>query len=162
MGAALEQLVNGEWKPLAFRSEKLSESKRKYSAFDLELAAIYFALKHFYYDLVGREFKIFTDHKPITFALNKSHDKDPEIRKRRLDFISEFNTSIHTISSECNVVAVTLSKIDAINTDDDTEYVNRHVSVNTIHMPAHFTLEKFSEEQSRDEQLKNILQDPDY
>ena len=114
MGATLEQLTDGNWKPLAFRSEKLSESQRKYSAFDRELVAIYFALKHFYYDLIGREFKIFTDQKPITFVLKKSHDKIPEVRKRRLDLISEFNTSIYTIIGECNVVADTLSRIDAI------------------------------------------------
>ena len=49
-----------------------------------------------------------------------------------------------------------------INTDGDTEYIDRHVSVNVIHMPAHFTLEQLSEEQSRDKHLKNILQDPDH
>ena len=53
VGASLDQLSNGEWKPLAFFSRKLSRAELKYSAFDRELLAIYLSIKHFRYFLEG-------------------------------------------------------------------------------------------------------------
>ena len=43
IGAVLQQLVNGIWVPLAFFSKKLHPPKIKYSTFDRELLALYFA-----------------------------------------------------------------------------------------------------------------------
>jgi hypothetical protein len=40
-----------------------------YSAFDRELLAIY--SRYFRYMLEGRRFTLFTDHKPLNFALHK-------------------------------------------------------------------------------------------
>lgn len=61
MVAALEQLINGKWKLLAFYSRKLSDPEIKYSAFERELLAIYLATRQFRYILEGRNFNIFTD-----------------------------------------------------------------------------------------------------
>jgi len=47
VGAALQQQGDSGWEPLAFFSKKLSPAESKYSAFDRELLAIYFAIKHF-------------------------------------------------------------------------------------------------------------------
>ena len=41
IGASLDQLIDGEWKPLIFFSRKLSQAELKYSAFDRKLLAIY-------------------------------------------------------------------------------------------------------------------------
>ena len=51
VGAVLEQLINGVWKPLAFFSRQLHPPERKYSAFDRELLALYLAVRHFRYFL---------------------------------------------------------------------------------------------------------------
>ena len=40
IGSCLDQLIDGEWKPLAFFSKKLSLAELKHSAFDRELLAI--------------------------------------------------------------------------------------------------------------------------
>ena len=66
----LQQHVNGAWHPLEFFSKKLSPAERKYSAFDRKLLAIYRAVRHFRHMVEAREFCIFTDHKPVTFAYN--------------------------------------------------------------------------------------------
>ena len=47
VGAALHQVVNGVFQPLAFFSAKLKEPETRYSAFDRELLAIFSALPHF-------------------------------------------------------------------------------------------------------------------
>ena len=47
IGAQLEQRQGRHWSPIAFFSRKLSDSEKKYSAFDRELLASYSAIKHF-------------------------------------------------------------------------------------------------------------------
>lgn len=70
VGAALQQRIGSDWEP--FFSRKLSPAERKYSAFDRELLAIYLAVKYFRHMLEAREFSIYTDHKPLTFAFGRS------------------------------------------------------------------------------------------
>ena len=75
VGAVLEQFIAGQWKPISFFSKKLTPAELKYSAFDRELLAIYFAVRHFQYFVEGRVFHVNTDHKPLTFALQSSAEK---------------------------------------------------------------------------------------
>ena len=63
--------------PLAFFSKKLSAAERKYSAFDKELLALYLAVKDFRPSLEGRQFVIYTDHKPLCGAINSSTERSP-------------------------------------------------------------------------------------
>ena len=72
MGAVLQQKIDGAWFPLSFFSRKLSDTEKKYSAFDRELLAAYLSIRHFRFMLEGREFLLFTDHKPLTSALFRS------------------------------------------------------------------------------------------
>jgi RNase H-like domain found in reverse transcriptase len=74
IGAVLQQLEGGSWRPLAFYSKKLDAAQVKYSAFDHELLAAYLAVRHFRYSLEGRQFTLYTDHKPLTFALRRTTD----------------------------------------------------------------------------------------
>ena len=54
VGAVLEQLVNGIWRPLGFFSRKLREPREtKYPAFDRELLGAFLATRHFWYFLEG-------------------------------------------------------------------------------------------------------------
>ncbi|GFV46483.1 retrovirus-related Pol polyprotein from transposon 17.6 [Trichonephila clavipes] len=71
IGGALYQVVDSELQPLAFFSRKLTSSEKSYSAYDRELLAIYSAIRHFRYMLEARDFTVFTDHKPLTYALGK-------------------------------------------------------------------------------------------
>jgi cleavage and polyadenylation specificity factor subunit 1 len=66
MGAVLQQRVKNAWQLLAFFSKKLNPSQQMYSSYNLELLAIYEAVKHFRHMLEARPFTTFTDHKPIT------------------------------------------------------------------------------------------------
>ena len=53
VGAVLQQLVDGNWCPIAFFSKGLKPAETRYSTFDRELLAIYLAVKHFRYFLEG-------------------------------------------------------------------------------------------------------------
>ena len=76
VGAFLQQQMPGSknWCPLGFFSKKLSPSQVKWSAFDRELWACFSGIRHFRFILEGRVFNIFTDHKPLTYALSCSTD----------------------------------------------------------------------------------------
>ena len=116
VGAVLQQSIDDCWLPLGYFSKALDNAQRKYSAFDRELLAIYLAIKHYKYMLEGREFIIFTDHKPLTTALGSPSEKSPR-QSRYLDYISQFTSDIRHVSGASNVVADTLSRfnVDAID-----------------------------------------------
>lgn len=90
--AVLQQETEKGWEPLGFFSKKLNDNQTKYSPFDLELLAIYEAIKHFRYFVEGRDFKIFTDHKPLENALFK---KSPRSLVRN-DIWILFHSSLQT------------------------------------------------------------------
>jgi Reverse transcriptase (RNA-dependent DNA polymerase)/RNase H-like domain found in reverse transcriptase len=69
-GAVLQQRRQGQqWRPLGFFSVKLDSPQQKYSAFDRELLAVFLAIRHFRFMLEGRQFVVFTDHRPLLGAL---------------------------------------------------------------------------------------------
>lgn len=115
MGAVLQQFneVKG-WEPLAFFSRKLSPAQQKYSPYDRELLAIYEAIKYFRHMLEARDFRIYTDHKPLCFAFHSRKENCSPRQFRHLDFISQFSTDIRHISGKDNVVADTLSRVEEI------------------------------------------------
>ena len=55
---------------LGFFSAKLEAAQLSYRAFDRELYAIFVSIRHFRHHLEGRRFTVWTNHKPLTFALS--------------------------------------------------------------------------------------------
>ena len=89
LGAVLEQCVDGLWQPIAFFSRKLKPAEVKYSTYDRELLAIYAALRHFKYFLEGRQFAVYTDHRPLTHLMTKISDPDSARQQRQASSISQ-------------------------------------------------------------------------
>ena len=112
VGAVLQQHIEGSWHPISFFSKKMASTEKHYNTFDRELLAVYLAIKHFRHYLEGREFHVFTDHKPLTFALNTRSDRHSPRQARQLDHISEFTSNIRHIQGSDNPVADTLSHIE--------------------------------------------------
>ena len=144
LGAVLQQEIDNEWKPIAFFSKKLTAAESKYSAFDRELLAVYSAIKHFRYFIEGRDFHIFSDHKPLTtvFSVNKSSYSPRQFR--HIDFISQFTTDIRYIKGTANTTADALSgSVFAIkNSDAPVDYA------------------KIAEDEVNDTELKSLLNSP--
>ncbi|BHF71079.1 hypothetical protein SprV_0401413300 [Sparganum proliferum] len=110
IGAALQQQTPTGTQPLAFYSAKLTPPQTRYSTFGRELLAIYLAIKHFRNYIEGRDFCIYTDHKPLTYALSTSSDKYSPRETRHLDFISQYTTDIRFLKGLYNQVADCLSR----------------------------------------------------
>ena len=79
------------------------------------MLAIYRAIHHFRYFLEGRNFTVYTDHKPLCFSLSTASHRHSPRELRQLSFISEFTSDIRHVSGVDNVVADTLSRVDAVN-----------------------------------------------
>ncbi len=62
--------------------------QQKYSAFDRELFACFAGIRHFRYMLDGRRFGIFTDHKPLTYALARVSEPWTARQTRQLSYVA--------------------------------------------------------------------------
>nr|VZI18288.1 unnamed protein product [Spirometra erinaceieuropaei] len=110
VGVVLQKNLVGSTRRLAFFSKKLLPAKTRYSIFGRELLAIQLAEKHFPHLLKGRDFTVFTDHEPLTFAFHPHSDKYNSREIAHLDCISQFNTDIHQIVDTKNEVPAMLSR----------------------------------------------------
>ena len=124
LGAALHQTVEGKTIPLGFFAQKLSPTEQRYNTFGRELLAIYRAIRHFSHSLEGREFAVFTDHKPLSFAIRSNSTQHAPRECRHLDFISQFTTDIRHVSGPMNEVADALSRleVEAISENSTVDY----------------------------------------
>lgn len=125
IGAVLQQLVGDTWRPLAFYSHKLTTPQKKYSPYDRELLAVYEAIRYFRHMVEARDFVIYTDHKPLTFAFSTNRDKCSPRQFRYLDFISQFTTNLRYLPGSLNVVADALSRVEEITVPIDYQALAR-------------------------------------
>ena len=116
VGAVLQQWCakRAAWQPLGFFSGKLDKAQLSYSAYDRELFAIFAGIRHFLHQLEGRTFQIWTDHKPLTFALARDTDAWTPRQQRHFSFIAEFTKDIVHVPGKENVVADLLSRPPAV------------------------------------------------
>jgi hypothetical protein len=98
------------WEPLGFFSKKLEPAQVKYSAFDRELLACFLGIRHFRFMLEGRAFTIYTDHKPLTTAINRTSDPWTARQCRQLAYVAEYTSDIRHIAGTSNMVADALSR----------------------------------------------------
>ena len=112
VGAMLEQQIDLVWCPILFFSRKLRPAERKYSTFNRELLAAYLAIQHFRHFVEGRQFKLLTDHKPLTFALSSQSRNHSPRQVRHLDFIAQFTSDIRHIKGTNNAAADALSHVE--------------------------------------------------
>ena len=58
----------------------------------------------------GRKFTIYTDHKPLTFALKRTTDPWTARQCRQLAFVAEYTSDLRHLAGKDNVVADALSR----------------------------------------------------
>ncbi|XP_045453892.1 uncharacterized protein K02A2.6-like [Melitaea cinxia] len=123
-GAVLQQYVNKSWQPLGYYSKKFSDAQSRYSTYDRELQAIYMAVKHFRKMFEGRPLIIFTDHKPLTFAMNKVNSTTETPRQRfqhiHVDIVGPLPTTTQGYRYLITMIDRETKWPEAIPTDDIT------------------------------------------
>ncbi|XP_059223128.1 uncharacterized protein K02A2.6-like [Stomoxys calcitrans] len=63
-------MEDGKERPIAYASQTLSVTERKYPQFDIEALAIVWAAQKFFLYLYARHFTLITDHKPLPQILH--------------------------------------------------------------------------------------------
>lgn len=136
VGAVLSQLQNNIERPIAFASRTLNKAETNYSTIEKEALAIIWAIRKYKPYLFGNQFKLFTDHKPLTFI--KTSMKNNRILHWRLE-LENYQYTVEYKQGKANVVADALSrktentpKTDTQTTDDSDALNQQTTSVTEI------------------------------
>jgi hypothetical protein len=90
-------LEDGSERPVAFASRTLSRAERKYAQLEKEALALIFGVRQFHRYLVGQQFTLFMDHRPLLKILGP-HIGVPTLAAARLQrlalILSAYNYEI--------------------------------------------------------------------
>ena len=93
---------------VAYGSRQLKNHEHNYPTHDMELAAIFFALKIWRYYLYGEEFEVYSDHKSLKYIFTQ---RDLNMRQRRwMEFLEDYDFTLDYHPGKENVVADALSR----------------------------------------------------
>lgn len=124
LGAVLSQGEIGSDKPVAYASRTLSDTEQRYSTIEKELLGIVWSIKYFRPYLYGKQFIIFTDHRPLTWLMSL---KDPNSKLTRWRLrLAEYNYEVKYKKGKINTNADALSRVQIIH----------HNTVNTEPQPS--------------------------
>lgn len=120
-GILSHEFPNGDLRPIAFVSRSLTKAERNYSTIQKEALAIIFSVTKLYQYLIGIEFLLQTDHKPLIsiFGENKGIPLMAAARMQRWALLlSGFNYKIKHIKGSLNH-ADALSRIPQAQVDNN-------------------------------------------
>ena len=122
VGAVLLQLNdNSEWQPVEYASRKLTEAEQRYAMIEKEALAVTWACEKFDYYLVGREFEVETDHKPLVAILGeKDLSKLPlRVQRFKLRMMRYGYTVFHTPGTEMHMADLLSRPVNAVYSDEN-------------------------------------------
>ncbi|GBG61704.1 hypothetical protein CBR_g23219 [Chara braunii] len=108
IGAVLQQDDGNGLRPVEFMSKKIKTQKLQDSTYEKELYALVCALKHYKHFLMGRHFKIFSDHSTLEWM--KSQGELNDKLARYIQFIDMFDFELKHKKGCYNKVADALSR----------------------------------------------------
>eukprot|EP00253_Pinus_taeda_P018052 PITA_18052 len=107
-GTAIGAVLSQEDRPFVYFSEKLNESRQKYSTYDKEFYAIVHALKHWRHYLLGNEFVLFSDNSALQYIMQQH--KLNHKHATWVEYLQSFTFVLKHISGQSNKVADALSR----------------------------------------------------
>lgn len=119
IGAVLKQPQNNEEKPCAYFSRKLNDTQKKKKAIYLECLAIKEAIKYWQHWLIGKKFKVFTDHKPLE-KMNIKARTDEELGDLTY-YLSQYNFEVIYSPGKYNIEADSLSRNPVLEPEEYQE-----------------------------------------
>ena len=110
IGATLMQIgSDGELHPVLYASRKLLDREMRYSTIERECLALVWAVDKFSRYLIGREFVLQTDHRPLTY-LQKSKTSNGRLMRWSLA-LQEYHFVLVPIAGSANLEADVLSRL---------------------------------------------------
>jgi RNase H-like domain found in reverse transcriptase len=92
MGVVLSQVQNGQERVIAYASRRYADAESRYCVTRRELPAVVYGLRQFRVYLLGRHFKLRTDHAPLTWLQKTPEPIGPQ--GRWLDLMVEFSFDV--------------------------------------------------------------------
>lgn len=143
LGAVLSQEYEGEERPVAYASRQMNSAERNYSTTERELLAVVWATQQFRCYLLGRPFKLITDHAALRWMLSL---RDPSSRLTRWALrLAEFEYHVEHKPGRKHTNADALSRAAVVASVFDC-----------------FTWNELSESQSKDAWCQKVLAAKDY
>jgi hypothetical protein len=144
-------LENDKGKPVAFASRLLSDTEQKYDIVEKEALAIFWSIAiKFRWILLGREFEIYTDHKPLVYLLSTTK-VSPNVMRWRLQ-LQEFHYSIHHCPGSQNVVADSLSRAFLVTHEE-----KKDEGIDEIHESSFLSEIEVMQNQKKDKECRALL-----
>lgn len=113
LGACLAQETDGEERPIAFLSKKLTPQQAKWSAIEREAFAVVWALGRLDTWLFGAKVKVVTDHNPLTY-LTRSTSSSARLTRWSLA-LQKYDLQFSHIKGSLNKCADALSRLESYN-----------------------------------------------
>ncbi|GBG91020.1 hypothetical protein CBR_g51679 [Chara braunii] len=108
IGAVLQQDDNNGYRPVEFMSARMPSEKVATSTYERELYARRHALEHWKHYLLGRHFKVYSDHKTLRW-LKTQAKMTPKLTRWAAE-IDQYDLELKPVKGKYNVVADALSR----------------------------------------------------
>lgn len=161
IGAVLQHTYpDGSERPILYIHKKLDSTQVNYSQLDKEALSLKWAVEKLHHYLIGREFTLYTDHRPLVHIFGKQRSKLPPLCATRLLhyalFLQNFTFTIKYRKSSDHGNADFMSRLPTHSTqlgvpDTLEEFQVQHISV-LPHSPKEIAAETL-----RDPELRELL-----
>ena len=121
-GVLLQEQSDGKWKPVMYASKSLTSTEQHYAQIEKEALGITWACERFKDFLIGKQFHIHTDHKPLIPLLSHKTLDELPVRIQRFHMrLMRFHFSISHVPGKHLVIADALSRapVSYPTTEDD-------------------------------------------
>ena len=124
LGAVLLQ----EGRPISFMSKALTDTQSRYSNIEREILGVVTGVEHFHQYLFGRQFTLYTDHKPIENLVLKPLVNTSSRVQRLMLCLSQYNMNVQYKAGKYLLLSDCLSRLSNPTTQEEDESLNLHVT----------------------------------
>ena len=160
LGGCLYQESEGKLKPVAYASKSLSDTESRYAIIEKEALAVTWGCERFSQYLIGRQFEIQTDHRPLVASLQTKRLDSLSPRLQRFKMrLSRYDYWITYVPGKQQSVpdAFSRSPIDSVETFMEADIQDYNIFT-VQSMPISPTqLEKVVNEQHKDPVLSKLI-----
>ena len=126
--SSLGTVLLQEGKPISFMSKALTDTQSRYSNIEHEILGVVTGVEHFHQYLFGRQFTLYTDHKPIeSLVLKPLVDTSPRVQRLMLH-LSQYNMNMQYKAGKYLLLSDCLSRLSNPTTQEEDESLNLHVT----------------------------------
>ena len=142
LGAVIAQKQpTGEYRPIAYISRVLTSAEQQYTQIEKEALAVTWACEQLSNYLIGMQFHIFTDHKPLVPLMGQKNLDELPLQVQRFRMrLMRFKYTISHVPGKSLVVADMLSRAptDSVTAEDEklTQETDIYVNMVMNNLPA--------------------------